>query len=152
MKCMYSKCDNELIGRKKTYCSDRCRKAQSRTETGSKVGQNETRTQSRTKVTELVKQVADRGGEVLFKTVKGKVQDVHITPAISNFGQSDCQCQHCQNNRAIFKGEKYVINHGPYKSAGQLGEKELNRVSLPGDPDYDGVCLDSKYDSRRTNL
>lgn len=32
MQCMNENCDNELIGRQKTYCSDKCRKAQSRTD------------------------------------------------------------------------------------------------------------------------
>lgn len=32
-KCMNKECDNELTGRQKTYCSDKCRKAQSRTQT-----------------------------------------------------------------------------------------------------------------------
>ncbi len=36
-----------------------------------------------------------------------------------------------------------------YKTAAELGEHELNRVSLPGDPDYDGVCLDAKCDDHR---
>lgn len=31
MKCMNEDCDNKLIGRQKTYCSDKCRKAQTRT-------------------------------------------------------------------------------------------------------------------------
>ena len=31
MKCMNVECSNELTGRQKTYCSDKCRMAQSRT-------------------------------------------------------------------------------------------------------------------------
>ena len=31
MQCMNDKCSNELTGRQKTYCSDKCRKAQTRT-------------------------------------------------------------------------------------------------------------------------
>jgi hypothetical protein len=32
MKCMNDNCEIELVGRQKTYCSDRCRKAQTRTD------------------------------------------------------------------------------------------------------------------------
>ncbi len=62
-----------------------------------------------------------------------------VQQSIPNYGQSDCECRHCQTNRA--NGNKHTINHGPYKTAGQLAERELNRVSLPGDPDHAGVCL-----------
>ena len=54
-----------------------------------------------------------------------------------NFGQSDCQCMHCQQNRG--QGYKFTINHGTYKPDYQLSKNEVNRVSLPGDPDYTGV-------------
>lgn len=32
-----------------------------------------------------------------------------------------------------------TVNTGPWKSASELGPHEVNRVSLPGDPDYKGV-------------
>jgi hypothetical protein len=51
-----------------------------------------------------------------------------------NFGQPDCECRHCQNNRAA--GSRKVLNHGPYKTVGELADNELNRVSLPSDVDY----------------
>ena len=54
--------------------------------------------------------------------------------AIPNYGLPDCQCKHCQNNRN--SGYKYILNHGPYKKLSELGTREYNRVSLPGDPDY----------------
>jgi len=65
----------------------------------------------------------------------------------ANFGQPDCQCMHCQQNRR--SKHPRVINHGDYKLANELVANEINRVSLPGDVDYEGVCNDSKYDSRR---
>ena len=55
-----------------------------------------------------------------------------VKPA--NFGQPDCECQHCQTNRV--NGNKHTINHGAWKSAQELDEGELNRVALPGDVDY----------------
>src|SRR4030042_6371193 len=58
-----------------------------------------------------------------------------VTPNLpANFGQPDCQCKHCQNTRA--SGSKFILNHGPYKRASELAGNELNRVSLPGDVDY----------------
>ncbi len=58
----------------------------------------------------------------------------------ANFGQPDCECKHCRNNRA--NGSKHRINHGPYKTAGELADNELNRVTFPSDPDYkhEGIC------------
>ncbi len=56
----------------------------------------------------------------------------------SNYGQLDCQCMHCQQNRR--SDHRLVLNHGAYKPAGQLGRNEWNRVSLPGDVDYDGAA------------
>lgn len=38
MECKYDKCSNEVTG-KQVYCSDRCRKAASRTDNSDKVGQ-----------------------------------------------------------------------------------------------------------------
>ena len=55
----------------------------------------------------------------------------------ANFGQDNCQCKHCQNNRS--HGSRLTINHGPYKPASELSEHEVNRVSLPSDVDYAGV-------------
>ena len=52
----------------------------------------------------------------------------------ANFGQPDCQCRHCQSNRA--SGSKFILNHGPYKRSAELAGNEFNRVSLPGDVDY----------------
>lgn len=52
----------------------------------------------------------------------------------ANFGQSDCQCRHCQNNRN--NGSRLTINHGPYKRSHELVQGEVNRISLPGDVDY----------------
>ena len=57
---------------------------------------------------------------------------------IKNYGQPDCECRHCQQNRT--NGNRHVINHGPYKQFHQLRADEVNRVSLPGDQDYDGIC------------
>ena len=57
----------------------------------------------------------------------------------ANFGQPDCPCQHCQQLRT--NKSKYVLNHGEYKPADELGPDELNRVGLPCDADYIGAAL-----------
>jgi hypothetical protein len=59
-----------------------------------------------------------------------------ILPA--NFGQPDCECMHCRAVKS--NGLKVRLNHGPNKTASQLDLNELNRVALPGDPDYVGVA------------
>ena len=54
-----------------------------------------------------------------------------------NYGYADCECRMCQSSRA--KGAQgKVINHGPWKPAGELAANEVNRVALPGDVDYVG--------------
>lgn len=55
----------------------------------------------------------------------------------ANYGQADCQCMHCQQNRH----SKYQlnINHGQYKAYGSLQANGVNRQALPGDTDYIGV-------------
>jgi len=71
--------------------------------------------------------------------VSTKVSTVRPEESIANYGKDDCQCRHCRNNRK--NGSKKVINHGPYKKWQYLAPNELNRVSLPGDPDYEGVWV-----------
>ena len=71
-------------------------------------------------------------------------------PDIADYGEPDCECMHCKSNRA--NGGKHTINHGEYKPVHLLGKGEFNRVTLPGDPDYDGVCLAEKYKSRKTGF
>lgn len=66
----------------------------------------------------------------------------------ANYGTPDCACKHCQTERSKAGGRR-LINHGAYKDRNQLADKEVNRVSLPGDVDYDGVCNEPKYDSHR---
>lgn len=58
-------------------------------------------------------------------------------PDIANYGEADCECMYCKSNRA--NGGKHIINHGPYKPFHLLGRDEFNRVTLPGDIDFQGV-------------
>ena len=79
-------------------------------------------------------------------TTEGVTQGVTGTPDIRdetntmlvNYGQPDCECKHCQQSRT--NKSKNIINHGTYKTASQLARNEVNRISLPGDVDYAGVC------------
>ncbi len=64
-----------------------------------------------------------------------------------NFGCPDCRCKHC--HQAKTNGNKHTINHSSWKPVKELAVHELNRVSLPGDVDYNGVCADAAYDSHR---
>ena len=57
-----------------------------------------------------------------------------------NYGQPDCQCMHCQQHRT--NNSKNIISHGRYKTASELSDHEVNRVSLPGDVDYTGHMAD----------
>ena len=59
-----------------------------------------------------------------------------------NFGQPDCQCKHCQGVKT--NSSKHLINHGKYKKASELAANELNRVSLPGDVDYEPQAVQAK--------
>ena len=69
---------------------------------------------------------------------EGVTDEPKVTPSIQGFGGADCMCQHCLTNRR--NGLPKLINHGTYKKAHELGRNELNRQTLPGDPDYDGIC------------
>ena len=66
----------------------------------------------------------------------------------ANYGQDGCECGMCQNN--VINKSNNIINHGEYKVASELGENEINRVSIPGDVDYDGrmVYVDGAWHQR----
>ncbi len=120
-KCKHIKCNSVLTGRQ-VYCSDKCRKAQSRTDNSDKP------------------KLGHKAGQANIKPGLQATEVQYLAQqSIPNYGQADCECGHCQTNRA--NGNKHTINHGSHKTAGQLAERELNRVSLLGDPDYAGECL-----------
>jgi len=74
---------------------------------------------------------------------EGMTEPVSNTLRPANYGQPECECRHCQNNRK--QNNRLLINHGPYKTASQLKSNEVNRQSLPGDDDYEGV---SRHEGR----
>ena len=65
-----------------------------------------------------------------------KVAELYNKPL--NFGDPDCMCKMCIGNRS--KTKPHILNHGALKRCDQLGENELNRVSLPGDVDFQGAA------------
>lgn len=136
MKC--KQCGINEVEGKQVYCSDRCRKAFARTRPPAhrtyeaKVG-HVCPDKSKTD-----KQVGQRAKDAKTLQLLGTGEGV------VNFGKSDCQCKHCQSNRA--NNGRLVINHGPYKPVGQLADHEVNRVSLPGDPDYVGVATKERVE------
>jgi hypothetical protein len=84
-------------------------------------------------VRERVKRYRDRQKSVTDVTPPCNAD---VTLGQSDYGQADCQCGHCRNNRST--GSRYTLNHGPYKTAAELAKNEINRVALPGDMDYRG--------------
>lgn len=118
MECI-NKCGKEAISKgtkPAKYCSDRCRMQYKRTN-----GQS---ANEQSRANEQTNKQTDKGVTVEL-------------PA--NFGQADCDCFHCKQNRA--SGCKLVINHGERKQASRLASNEVNRVALPGDVDYKGCAM-----------
>ncbi len=114
-------CGNEAVGRSK-YCGDSCKVLYNRK-------QKSVNTVNRKQPT-------------VIPRLKPHIKPVTVTVLLedkpANFGQPDCTCMHCQQSKA--NDSKLVINHGPVKIYDQLAANEINRVSLPGDVDYEGVC------------
>lgn len=117
MKCKNEACENELTGRQKTYCSDKCRKIQTRTESRTN--------ESRTKCDEL------------------KVSEFESTVEVVEFTGQDEPCLQPGYVCPIPEDKrKPYINYGPYMTANELAAAGLrfNRVSVPGDEDYAGAA------------
>lgn len=123
-------CGKEVSSRAK-WCSDKCRKRASRTKRSDKSNSD----------TQLGQDVS--GEFVDIPCLPGVLQMTPEGPKSEvpkNYGQPGCECKHCQQTKARREQGKIVINHGSYKTAPELGEREVNRVCLPGDVDYAGVC------------
>ena len=105
----------------------------------------------RAKTRERVKRYRDKAKSVT--EVTSESENVTVTPSVTpgltvtpegpkrkvpaNYSLEDCECKHCDWNRKT--GGKHALNHGEYKDCSQLADNEVNRVSLPGDVDYDGL-------------
>ena len=114
-KCEQCGIDIESKGNKpKRFCSDRCR-----------MKTNRAKYQSEQALSEQVYEQLNN----MTMTPEGPKSEVP-----RNYGLVDCECRHCAVNRRI--GIKPIINHGAYKSGNEFADNEINRVSLPGDVDY----------------
>ena len=82
------------------------------------------------------KGVTSEGVTTQGVTLKGiTVERAAKLYGIPNYGEPDCECMHCQQNRRT--KPQLLINHGPYKPASQswvfhLANNEINRVTLLG--------------------
>jgi hypothetical protein len=94
----------------KLYCSDKCRKAYKRTKE------------------------TDKPASGQEQTDKTLTPEGYKSQVPENYGQPDCTCKHCQQNRD--KPHPLIINHGKFKLQNELQPYEINRTSLPGDVDY----------------
>ena len=113
-------CGKELTGRKKSYCSDKCRMQHERT-------QPEQNNPNKPK--------SNKPEQGMTMTPDGLVPDDKLP---INYGRPDCECMHCKSAR--INNSKRTRNHGAYKPASELKTGEGNRQSLPGDADYIGCC------------
>ena len=109
-------CGKGFVARRNTskYCGDSCRKRASRGV------ENVT-----------VSDVTVNDVTVSSVTVSSMLPD--------NFGLADCQCRMCVVNRYRPPKDQKRINHGRVKPFADLGDNEINRITLPGDADYNGV-------------
>lgn len=107
--------------------------------------------QQRAKTRARVKRYRDRAKSVTDVTVtpedvtlecNGVVTPEGVKPEVpANYGQPNCECRHCAQTKTQRERGQIVLNHGAYKPEHELADNEVNRVSLPGDVDYAGVCL-----------
>jgi hypothetical protein len=138
MNCI---CGIELSG-KQRFCSDKCRKRTSRTNSD-KINAPESN------MKDELGQVGHNVPPEIVRIEPELVQNATRTDELvrtqsrnkpDNYGQDNCQCYHCKTSR-INKNPKR-FNHGDYMTAQELALNgyDLNRVTLPGDVDYGGVC------------
>jgi len=129
MQCMNEKCDNELSGRQRSFCSDRCRKAVSRTNTSGEPGQTVN---------------PDKVGQ----GVQFREECVTCENMVDENGVAACeervsyQPALCSPDRYASRTNPEKLNWGEVMSSAELANAGLkaNRVPIPGDFDYEGVC------------
>lgn len=130
-----AKCLEQRGNRPRLYCDDACRKAFMR------------HGQSITEENQSERKRTTQSGQSLSGQPKADTPTMH-----------EQQC--AANNQTRSKTDQHAINTGPPKSFDELDAGEHNRVSLPGDDDYDGcvtvqagVGYDSKqYSDKRYGL
>lgn len=119
MECLRDGCQAELTGRQRAYCSDKCRKAQSRTDTTHEDGPGSTN--------------ADKPGHNYPLNADTCPTLNPDTPTRTNRIGPDVYYWPRPNTERL--------NWGEYMTAAELDQAGLkaNRVTIPGDWDYVGV-------------
>ena len=123
-------CKRECTGQ---YCSGACRAKASRAR---KAHANAPEARARAEAHAVTKLVVDGASQI---------EDVDALDAAvfqPYPGGPDCTCRMCANWKAKGK-DTAKLNHGWQDAnglGGTLNQYELNRVPLPGDADYEGVC------------
>lgn len=103
MECMNENCSNELAGRQKTYCSDRCRKAQSRTE--AKPDQSRTLVDACGKIHPIDFEGRRKDREVLESWAKGEGTDYQRSLGILAMKYSQIHGIDWPGSEAIMKAD-----------------------------------------------
>ena len=119
------------------YCSAKCRKAASRDKCDNVVTDKAVSVTDVTdtdKCDEALPCAGPRPANYENLKIDPRLEKIYQDNKPTNFGQPDCQCRMCVNNRKT--GNRHIINHGQYKSIDELNEREINRVPLPSDVDY----------------
>ena len=130
-------CGNELIGRQRHFCSDRCRMAYKRDCIESEQNSNPNKLEpEQTKVEHNPDEVSITELSPGTNSFSISCNPISSVAEIKNFGELGCECRHCQQNTT--NKSRHTLNHGAYKTARELEDGKLNRVSLPGDADYEG--------------
>lgn len=143
MNCI---CGNELVG-KQRFCSDKCRMAYNRDKANKPEQKNapESIVRHEPERTRTTVPLESEQSEQIFPE-----QSNPNNPFIVHFGGlADCECMMCKTART--NGHKANINHGDYAPASALTASgfTVNRVALPGDTDYVGICSESQAIGRR---
>ena len=136
MNCL--NCNKELIStgnNPKRYCSDSCRKAFTRKNADIAIQPAKDAILSAVNA-----RITAQPGQIELGQSNPDTQPGQITDRPANYGQPDCQCKHCQQVQT--NKSNAILNHNGYISASELIANGYthNRVSLPGDIDYVGVC------------
>ena len=127
------------IESKTRFCSDKCRKADYRDRKNaleSNMG-HEMRQGGTILPPESGTNVPEVGQFEDGTNTLGQVGQTLNKP--ENYGLDNCQCKHCQQIRTNKSTAR--LNHGEYMTATELEQNgyDLNRVTLPGDIDYNGA-------------
>jgi hypothetical protein len=122
MKC--KQCGNES---KTKYCSGKCRSAAYRA-----------RTSARPKTEAHAHETSAHAKNERTESPELSAAHTANNNLPLNFGLDNCQCKHCQQCRT--NNLNVTLWHGKQAVVIGSGLIPLNRVSLPGDIDYIGVC------------